>query len=313
MKKRRIKKSVIKKAIILVLLIIVIIGIKITVNTIKYHKTNEYKLKKLGYTIEEINKITSDSDENITYVLTNEYNQTIVDIMNQKYYLQKNLEKYVNYKKEHEDKELEEVIRTININRDKEFYTDIKETNVELKELMLVNKYNKLPDTYEPENITNISLTYSYSGNKTSQEALEYYKKMHEAAKQEGINLVISSAYRSYQEQQETYDEYEKIKGDGIENYAARPGHSEHQTGLAFDILTLGVTTTKFDQTKEFEWLKENSYKYGFILRYPKGKEDITGYDYESWHYRYVGEQAAKIIHDEDLTFEEYYAYYVEK
>ena len=304
MKKRRIKKSVIKKAIILVLLIIVIIGTKITVNTIKYHKTNEYKLKKLGYTIEEINKITSDSDENITYVLTNEYNQTIVDIMNQKYYLQKNLEKYVNYKKE---------IRTININRDKEFYTDIKETNVELKELMLVNKYNKLPDTYEPENITNISLTYSYSGNKTSQEALEYYKKMHEAAKQEGINLVISSAYRSYQEQQETYDEYEKIKGDGIENYAARPGHSEHQTGLAFDILTLGVTTTKFDQTKEFEWLKENSYKYGFILRYPKGKEDITGYDYESWHYRYVGEQAAKIIHDEDLTFEEYYAYYVEK
>ena len=168
-------------------------------------------------------------------------------------------------------------------------------------------------ETYEPENIVNIPLTYAYSGNKTSQEALEYYKKMHEAAKQEGINLVISSAFRNFQDQKETYEEYERIKGDGIENYAARPGHSEHQTGLAFDILTLGVTTTKFDQTKEFEWLRDNSYKYGFILRYPKDKENITGYDYESWHYRYVGEEAAKKIHDEDITFEEYYAYYIEK
>ena len=178
---------------------------------------------------------------------------------------------------------------------------------------MLVNKYNKLPEAYEPENVTNIPLTYAYSDNKTSQEALEYYKKMHDAAKQQGINLVISSAYRSYQEQKETYDTYERIKGDDVETYAARPGHSEHQTGLAFDILTLGVTIEKFDQTKEFEWLRDNSYKYGFILRYPKDKENITGYDYESWHYRYVGEKAAKIIHDENITFEEYYAYYVEK
>ena len=233
--------------------------------------------------------------------------------MNQKYYLQKNLEKYINYKNQHQEKGLEEVVRTINIGRDKEFYTDIKETNTELKELMLVNKYNKLPETYEPENMTNIPLTYAYSDNKTSQEALEYYKTMSDAAKQEGIKLVISSAYRSYQDQKKTYDEYERIKGDDIETYAARPGHSEHQTGLAFDILTLGVRTTDFDKTKEFEWLRDNSYKYGFILRYPKDKENITGYDYESWHYRYVGKQAAKIIHDENITFEEYYAYYVEK
>ena len=85
MKKRRIKKSVIKKFIILILLIALVIATKITINTIKYHKTNEYKLKKLGYTIEEINKITSDSEENINYVLANEYNQTIVEIIKQKY------------------------------------------------------------------------------------------------------------------------------------------------------------------------------------------------------------------------------------
>lgn len=313
MKKRRIKKSIIKKTIILLLITTLVIGTKITLGVIKYHKTNEYKLKKLGYTIEEIQTITKDSDENINYVLTNEYNQIIVDIMNQKYYLQKNLEKYVNYKKENEEKGLEEVIRTININRDKDYYTDIKDTNTDLKELMIVNKYNKLSETYEPENIINIPLTYSYSGNKATNESLENYKKMYEAAKKDDINLIISSGYRSYNEQQETYNEYEKIKHDKIESYAARPGHSEHQTGLAFDILTLGVRTTEFDKTKEFNWLQENAYKYGFILRYPKGKEDITGYDYESWHYRYVGVKAATIIHDEEITFDEYYAYYVEK
>ena len=313
MKKRRVKKSVIKKFIILVLLVILGIGTKITIDTIKYHKTDEYKLKKIGYNIEEIKKIEQETEENKNYILNNEYNKDIIDIMNEKYYLSKNLEKYINYKKENENKKLKEIISIINTNRDSKFYENTKDTKVELNELMLVNKYNKLDKTYKPEKIITIPIAYAYSGVEASEQGLEYYKEMHNAAKKEGINLVISSAYRSYDEQQETYDEYEKIKGDKIDTYAARPGHSEHQTGLAFDILTLGVKTTEFDTTKEFNWLQENSYKYGFILRYPKGKESITGFDYESWHYRYVGKEAAKKIHDEGITFDEYYAYYIEK
>lgn len=313
MKKRRIKKSVIKKGIILLIIICAIIAINKTISVMKYHKTDEYKLKQIGYNIEEINRIEQESEENKNYILNNEYNENIVNIMNEKYYLSKNLEKYVNYEKDNKDKQLSQIISIINTNRNNEFYSNIKDTDTNLKELMLVNKYNKLSETYEPENIINIPLTYAYSGEKTSEKALEYYKVMHNAAKQDGINLVISSGYRSYQEQQETYEEYEKIKKEKIDTYAARPGHSEHQTGLAFDILTLGVRTTEFDQTKEFNWLQENSYKYGFILRYPKGKEDITGFDYESWHYRYVGIEAATKIHDEGITFDEYYAYYVEK
>jgi D-alanyl-D-alanine carboxypeptidase len=313
MKKRRVKKSVIKKFIILVLLVILGIGTKITIDTIKYHKTDEYKLKKIGYNIEEIKKIEQETEDNKNYILNNEYNKDIIDIMNEKYYLSKNLEKYINYKKENENKKLKEIISIINTNRDSKFYENTKDTKVELNELMLVNKYNKLDKTYKPEKIITIPIAYAYSGVEASEQGLEYYKEMHNAAKKEGINLVISSAYRSYDEQQETYDEYEKIKGDKIDTYAARPGHSEHQTGLAFDILTLGVKTTEFDTTKEFNWLQENSYKYGFILRYPKGKESITGFDYESWHYRYVGKEAAKKIHDEGITFDEYYAYYVEK
>ena len=107
------------------------------------------------------------------------------------------------------------------------------------------------------------------------------------------------------------YDRY--VKRDGKKKadiYSARPGYSEHQTGLCTDINTVD---SSFANTKEAKWLADNSYKYGFILRFPKGKEDITGYKYEPWHYRYVGEETAKIIYDEDLTLEEYYAYYIEK
>ena len=101
---------------------------------------------------------------------------------------------------------------------------------------------------------------------------MEHYKEMFYAAEKDGMDLIISSSYRSYKEQKETYDFYEQIKGDDVKNYASLPGFSEHQTGLAFDILTTGVMTDDFDKTNEFKWLMDNSYKYGFILRYPKDK-----------------------------------------
>ena len=94
------------------------------------------------------------------------------------------------------------------------------------------------------------------------------------------------------------------------DTYSARPGSSEHQTGLAVDI---NAADDWFNNTKEAKWLANNAYKYGFILRYPKGKEYITGYQYESWHYRYVGEKVAKYIYEHDITYEEYYATFILK
>jgi len=118
---------------------------------------------------------------------------------------------------------------------------------------------------------------------------------------------------RDYDEQEETYEYYKSTKGEEYaNNYAAQPGNSEHQTGLAFDILSPNSNTKNFDETEEFKWLQKNAYKYGFIMRYPKDKEDITGYKYEPWHYRYVGIEVAKQIHEEDITFDEYYAFYIE-
>ena len=93
---------------------------------------------------------------------------------------------------------------------------------------------------------------------------------------------------------------------------SARAGHSEHQTGLAIDIADLSLDYDNFEITKEFKWVKENAHKYGFIMRYPKGKFHITGFKYEPWHYRYVGIDVAKKIKEAGITFDEYYAYYVE-
>lgn len=310
MKRRRVKKSVIRNFIIVIALFI---GVLIFIKIQKYHKTNEYKLKTIGYNKQEIELILKQPNKNIEYIKSNEYNDQIDDIINEKYYLTKNLEQYIEYKKANPNKNLSEIIAIINTHADKEEYKDTTKTDTSKKELMLVNKYNYLDEKYVPENIEEISPIYAYAENKAPEEAIEHYKEMFYAAQKEGKNLIISSSYRSFKEQKETYEYYEREKGEDVKTYASLPGYSEHQTGLAFDILTIGALTDDFEKTEEYKWLIENSYKYGFILRYPKEKENITKYDYESWHFRYVGKEAAKIIYDEKISFEEYYAYYVEE
>ena len=310
MKKRRIKKSVIRNFIIIVILIF---GISTYIKTERYHKTNEYKLKKIGYNKEEIALIEKEPQENITYVLENEYNELLDDIINEKYYLNKNLQQYVDYKEKNINMNLSDVIAIVNTGADKEEYKDVKKTDTEKKELMLVNKYNYLEESYVPENVEAISPRYAYDENSAPKEVQEKYQEMFYAAENAGMDLVISSSYRSYNDQKETYEYYERIKGDEVKQYALLPGYSEHQTGLAFDILTTTSQTDDFEKTEEYKWLLDNSYKYRFILRYPKEKENITKIDYESWHFRYVGVEAATIIHNEKISFEEYYAYYVEK
>ena len=114
--------------------------------------------------------------------------------------------------------------------------------------------------------------------------------------------------------QKKLWDSYANQKGDEwADSVSARAGYSEHQTGYTLDIVTYNANMSNFETTDEFKWLQANAYKYGFILRYPKDKEDITGYSYESWHYRYVGEETAKKIKKLDITFDEYYAYFIKQ
>ena len=138
--------------------------------------------------------------------------------------------------------------------------------------------------------------------------AYEKYVEMWDAAKKEGLSMMVVSAYRTEDYQRNLYNNNVRTSGKVYaDNYSARAGHSEHQTGLAID---LGSTYTSFEYSAEFRWLQNHAHEYGFILRYPKGKEWITGYAYEPWHYRYVGTDVAKIIYEEGITFEEYYVKY---
>ncbi len=128
-----------------------------------------------------------------------------------------------------------------------------------------------------------------------------------------GYDIEVDSGYRSYEYQQKIFDNLYNEKGEEAYKFVALPGTSEHQTGLAFDycLFINGVYTDDInDYQEETKWIHNNCYKYGFILRYPKGKEDITGYNYEPWHLRYVGNEISKIIFEKNITLEEYYQLY---
>lgn len=313
MKKRRIKKQVYYILGLIIFFIIAIIGLT---KYIKYINSNEYKLEKLGYDKEQVEIILNLNENEIKDILSREYNKTIVSFIKQKYFIYKNLNRYLEYYKKNKNDKISHIVSVVNVNADYEFYDEdiVKETDISLGNLMLVNKFNHLSESFEPENIVDVNLTYAYENNRISEEVMNAFKNMWGAAKEKDLNLIINSSYRNYKEQEDAWNWYDyNYDEEKADKFAARPGYSEHQTGLSIDISAYKKGDYDFEETDEFKWLEKNSYKYGFILRYPKGKEDITGYDYESWHYRYVGVDVAKQIYDEDITFDEYYAYYIEK
>ena len=187
---------------------------------------------------------------------------------------------------------------------------DINENNNKVKiidGILIVNKSYPLPKDYVPTNTYKSAEGLSYCSTCIDKEAYKNYEQMKADATSLGLNIWIQSGYRSYSLQNDLYNKYVNRDGkDAADTYSARPGHSEHQTGLAFDLNTI---TDDFQYTNEGIWVNENCYKYGFILRYPKGKENITGYKYESWHLRYVGiELATKLYNNGDwITLEEHF------
>ena len=311
MKKRKIKKFPFIITIMIIILIF-IISFKID-KTIKYHNTYDYKLLQLNYTEKEIKNIKKLSDKKIDEILKKDKIEILSDIIAQKYFLEKNLDTYINYYNENKDKKLNDIIAIVNVGANNEPYSNTKKADTTKNELILVNKYYYLDNTFIPEGVIDAPLSLAFDDNQTTELVLEKFKEMALAADEEDLTLIINSGYRPYEYQEELYSEYEARDGvEGADSYAARPGHSEHQTGLAIDIITYGAKNNSFDQTDEFKWLDQNAHKYGFILRYPKDKTYLTGYDYESWHFRYVGIDAATKIKKLGITFDEYYAYFIE-
>lgn len=182
--------------------------------------------------------------------------------------------------------------------------------------LALVNKNYSLPDYYIPKDLTRPKVSFSFGDLSLEKallrkEAADALEKMFADAKSNGIELYAVSGYRSYSRQKAVFNaEVSSIGEKKAEEAVAIPGSSEHQTGLAMDISSKTTNfnlTEGFADTAEGKWLAENAYRYGFILRYPKGKEAITVYEFEPWHFRYVGKRAAKIIYQHHWTLEEFF------
>ena len=169
--------------------------------------------------------------------------------------------------------------------------------------ILIVNKTYDLPKTYRTENSEN----YEFCTTCLTKETINAFNEMKADAQSIGLNLYISSGFRSYSYQENLYNNYVAQDGQlAADTYSARPGHSEHQTGLAFDLNTIDDS---FAYTEEGKWVKDNCQKYGLILRYPKGKEAQTGYQYESWHLRYVGKELAQELYNNGnwITLEEHF------
>ena len=238
---------------------------------------------------------------------------TLIELLGSTYFIDEYLDKYLEYYNEHSDTDIDETVRIINSGINYNFYTNVKESDLSKGMYTLVNKYNYLNADYVPENLVKVDFAYTANNTYVVNVAYDNFVNLVEAAKELGLTIKATTCYRSFDFQKILYDKYVRIDGvEAADTYSARPGFSEHQLGYSID-LTNGesVPFEEFHNTKEYEWLKDNAYKYGFILRYPKDKEYITGYIFEPWHIRYVGYDIAKYIYENNITYEEYYAYFI--
>lgn len=281
-------------------------------------------LLKLGYKAEEINVFYEKVPNSIDVITMNDYNENIINYLDLDYFKEENLDRYIKYDND-EDKlasvydvtvikdnySYKDTVTFVNAYLDKDYYTnDINLDNEEAKELdVIVNKYYKLNKDYEPDDLTKISSKYSSGSNqKLRKEAAIKFEEMASDALKENLKIYAGSTYRSYSYQLGLYNRYVAQDGfDEAETYSARAGYSEHQLGLAVDILN-GKWSYLSEKDKEYDWLINNSYKYGFILRYPRNKEYVTGYVFEDWHFRYLGIELATKVYNSGLTYDEYVA-----
>lgn len=235
--------------------------------------------------------------------------------INQKidYFREEYLDRYLAYQEKNKELTPTEIVTRVNIGLDQEYYSKTRKSPYLNKDYLLVNKYIYMGEDYIPNNLESLDTSYSRSGMMLVKSAKEALEEMVTQAKQDGYTIRVMSSYRSYLYQVNLYNQY--VENDGkkaADTYSARPGFSEHQTGLCIDIDDSKINYTNFENSSSYQWMQENADQYGFILRYPKGKEDITGYTYESWHYRYVGKKIASYIKKHNITFDEYYVMFIE-
>lgn len=255
--------------------------------TLKWKKTNcsGYQINLSTKADFSSKKSKTLSGENVTYTTSSLKGETV-------YYFRIRAYRTCNDKNYYSD------WTNVSVKTDRGYKTTSKGYKIEEKNgvtyvdgVLVANKTYSIPNSYNPGGLT--------------KECSSAFNKMKAAAQKDGVNLFIVSGFRSYETQRNLYNRYVAKDGKALaDTYSARPGTSEHQTGLAMDLNSLQGS---FGETKEGRWLASNCHKYGFIIRYPKGKQSITGYIYEPWHVRYLGTDTATKIYKSGLCLEEYY------
>jgi D-alanyl-D-alanine carboxypeptidase len=229
------------------------------------------------------------------------------------HYFTENAERYGDYQARFPDMPFDVVIALVNVNNDLEPYRDV-DTVADPNEIsVLLNKYFSLPTDWEPDGLTDIG-----RGFLVHPEAAVQFEKMQDAMRADNLNLVIISTYRTPARQRNLFNRALATRGvERAERAFARPGHSEHNMGLAVDVMHRGhaggtMTSMRFERSRQFSWLVENAHDYGFILRYPQGYIEISGYIFEPWHWRYVGVPIATAMYDRGIiSYEEFYGRYL--
>lgn len=285
---------------------------KISYFSHKHFINNINKLLEKGYNDSDINIIFSHgNDEEVSRFTERDKVRYLEEFYSIPYAKLDNYDRYVHYSDDTGEDE-ETTVLFVNLDMDKEDYQEpVSVQNYSVD--MLVNKHRCLTEKFVPDDLITIDKEYASEDDlQASRIAVEAFIKMSKDAEKEGFYLVINSAYRSYQDQLDLIDFYMKAYGQSyVDKYVAKAGFSEHQTGLAFDIGSR--SSSVFQNSKEYTWMEENAYKYGFIRRFTKKYEFITGFRNEPWHFRYVGEKNAKKIYEKGMSFEEYWTIFLNK
>ena len=274
--------------------------------------SNINKLLDKGYSDNEVSLIISKGDdESVSDFAKRDKVKYIEEFLSIDFAKLENFDRYVEYQDKEND-DAETTVLYVNMDFDKEDYVDPLVID-KFDDYVLVNKHRQLSSEYVPDDLVTIDEEHVKADGDVEIErnVAKAFYDMEEAASKDGMELMVSSGYRSYEDQEEITNTYLELYGQNyVDNYVAKPGFSEHQTAMSLDIASKSVDT--FVNSDEYVWMMDNAYKYGFILRYPRSKEDITGYKCEAWHYRYVGKKIAKYIHDNNITYDEYYVMFLD-
>ena len=274
---------------------------------------NINKLLEIGYSNSDINIILSHgTNESVSDFTKRDKVHYLEEFFSYDFAKLENYDRYVKYSDENGTDELDTIIY-VNLNLDLEDYVDpfiVDKFSLD----MLINKHRSLSSDFIPDNLVVIDSSYASEDDfQASRIAYNALVEMFQEADKQGYQLIVNSAYRSYQAQEELIDFYRNAYGQSyVDKYVAKAGFSEHQTGLAFDIGSRNSNI--FANSKEYEWMKDNAYRFGFVLRYDSRYEDITQFRSEPWHYRYVGKEIAKYVYEHNnMSLEEYFVLFLDR